>query len=202
MSMMNKIINSKGNYPQYTTKCCFSQDSITDYGVLCQEGVQKCYERAVKRISRSDKPKNNKSNTTVLSGASQNGNSRPKLSKIISPPSMPIEYIAPFLRYAYLAITSMPRMVNSRTTNAPMPLPIKISGTESVNANAPITPSMENDASSTSRYKILLHAPKFFECMSSSSLLSALCLKPSVKKNAVVPIAAASAIRGFVLTQK
>lgn len=42
-------------------------------------------------------------------------------------------------------------LVSSRTTKAPMPLPMRISGMANVKAKAPITPSMEKVASITSR---------------------------------------------------
>ena len=60
---------------------------------------------------------------------------------------------------------------NSWTTKAPMPLPIKIKGTDKVKAKAPMTPSMENEASNISRYKILLQAlrPGFNNSFSFSS---------------------------------
>jgi hypothetical protein len=85
----------------------------------------------------------------VFKGASQKGCFWPKLYKIIKASNIPIEYIAPFLREAYLEIKSIPLTVNSLTTRAPMPLPIKISGTNIV--KTPITPSNENEASKTSR---------------------------------------------------
>ena len=59
--------------------------------------------------------------------------------------------MAPFFRNGYFLTWSTCRMVTSRTTNAPIPFPIRISGTESVNANAPITPSIEKVASMISR---------------------------------------------------
>jgi hypothetical protein len=131
-----------------------------------------------------------------LTGANQNGTCASKLSRHMIAPSTPIEYIAPFLRYANFETRSMPRIVTSRTTSAPMPLPTRISGTEVVNANAPTTPSIENEASSTSRYKSLLQALVADDFWSSSSAPSAFFRNPSVMKYAVAPIWADSPSAG------
>src|SRR5258708_5590009 len=85
--------------------------------------------------------------------------------------------------------------VNSLTTNAPNPLPSKISGTESVNANAPSTPSKEKVVSIIIRKKTLLASERLLSDLSSSrSCFSAFSLKPWVKKKAVDPTTAPKAI--------
>ncbi len=87
----------------------------------------------------------------VAMGENQEGIWKPKLSNSMTVPNTKIEYIAPFFKKGYLFILSILEIVNCLTTKAPMPLPSKIKGTDKVKANAPITPSMENDASITSR---------------------------------------------------
>ena len=62
-----------------------------------------------------------------------------------------MEYIAPFLSNVYFAILRIAFMVNFLTITAPNPFPIKMRGTAVVKAKAPMTPSMENEASKTSK---------------------------------------------------
>ena len=79
------------------------------------------------------------------------GNSTLKASRIINKPRNPIEVRAPFFRYLYLAIVSIPFMVNSLTTKAPIPIPIKMRKRFMVKAKAPMTPSKLKVVSRTSR---------------------------------------------------
>ena len=72
---------------------------------------------------------------------------------------------------------------------------------EIVNANAPITPSIEKVASRISKYKILLQAEAWLD-KSSFSFASAFFLNPSVIKNAIDPMAADKAKIGFTFTEK
>src|SRR3989338_8852297 len=97
----------------------------------------------------------------------------------------------------------IPWTVNSITTKAPTPLPNKINGTDRVKAKAPITPSIENEASRISKYRILLQALKFeFGLNNSFSFSSEFFLKPSVIKKAVAPIEADKAKIGLTVTEK
>src|SRR5439155_21877922 len=95
---------------------------------------------------------------TVAAGESHSGRWKPKDLDSITDPRKAIEYMAPFLRYLYLFIACTFLTVSCLTTMAPIPLPAIINGTEKVNAKAPRTPSIENDASIASRYCILLQS--------------------------------------------
>jgi hypothetical protein len=76
-----------------------------------------------------------------------------------------------------------------------------MSGIERVKANAPSTPSIENVASITSRYRIFDRSliPDFPE-IKSFSAFSAFSLNPCVMKNAVEPITAPNASIGLILS--
>lgn len=115
--------------------------------------------------------------TNVAAEEPHSGTSILKAFKIMNVPKNRIEYIAPFFRNTYFLILSMLPTVICLTIIAPSPLPIKISGTESVNANAPKTPSIEKVASIISKYKILLMSERFL-FFSSFSFASAFCLNP------------------------
>ena len=98
-------------------------------------------------------------------------------------------------------ITLIPLTVNCLTIKAPSPFPKRIKGTLKVKAKAPITPSIEKEASNISRNKILLIAPKWgFKSFVSSA--EAFFLNPSVIKKAVAPIDAERANTGCSLTAK
>lgn len=87
----------------------------------------------------------------VATGESHCGMWNPKASAIITTPRIRIEYMAPFFKYLYLLMRSILLTVSFLSTRAPRPFPMRISGIEKVNANAPTTPSIENVASRTSR---------------------------------------------------
>jgi len=117
-------------------------------------------------------------------------------------PRNPMEYIAPFLRYAYFFTVFTLWIVKYLTIKAPIPLPITIRGTESVNAKAPKTPSIEKVVSMSSRYMTLLISA-ICEPFSKRSFSSALLLNPLIMKKALEPITAPSAIResSFIVIQ-
>ena len=132
-----------------------------------------------------------------MAGENQLGTLYPKLSRSITDPKNRIEYIAPFFKKTYFLMRSIFPTVNCRTTTAPSPFPMRISGTESVKANAPRTPSIENVASITSRNKIF-DKSDIPVCISDASAFSAFCLNPWVMKKAVDPMTAPNAIIGFI----
>ena len=87
----------------------------------------------------------------VIIGETRSGISIQKDLRIIMIHKRQIEYIAQFLRYLYFLIRSILCTVSSLTMYAQSPFPRRISGTESVNANAQSTQSIENVASMISR---------------------------------------------------
>ena len=88
----------------------------------------------------------------------------------------PIAQCAPLSRYKYWASVffSTSIIVNERTKNAPIESPIVIIKISELKANAPNTPSSENDASINSKYKKLTR-PVHFAQFATSFALSSSC---------------------------